>query len=295
MPFDIASLGAQAAGGLINTGMGLLLEKHNDRRQLRQQEKLQNLQLKGQMQMTDYNMMKQLQMWKDTSYPAQVEQLKKAGLNPGLVYGMGGGGGTTTGTPSGAPGGASAPGGGGEIMGMGLMNLKMLQAQIENIQADTEKKKVESTKTAGVDTELATAQKEDTILRQIITKYTGKEIQEQFRQDDQLRDQQQTTKSAELQARTGTAMTLEKLWLDGKLYDKTITEIEGMLLQNAKTREETRRIYKDMELLEENIKGAKLDNIIKDLETRLQTETGIDKNSPSWIKIIGRLFVNLFK
>ena len=47
MPTFAAGLGmqaaSQAASGLIGTGMGLLLEGHNDRRQLRQQEKLQNL------------------------------------------------------------------------------------------------------------------------------------------------------------------------------------------------------------------------------------------------------------
>ena len=52
--------------------MGLLLEGHNDRRQLRQQEKLQNLEIKGSKELTDYNAAKQLEMWKATNYPAQV-------------------------------------------------------------------------------------------------------------------------------------------------------------------------------------------------------------------------------
>ena len=86
---------SQAASGLIGTGMGLLLEGHNDRRQLRQQEKLQNLEIKGSKELTDYNAAKQLEMWKATNYPAQIEQMKLAGLNPALAYGMGGGGGVT--------------------------------------------------------------------------------------------------------------------------------------------------------------------------------------------------------
>ena len=99
MPTFAAELGmqaaSQAASGLIGTGMGLLLEGHNDRRQLRQQEKLQNLEIKGSKELTDYNAAKQLEMWKATNYPAQVEQMKLAGLNPALAYGMGGGGGVT--------------------------------------------------------------------------------------------------------------------------------------------------------------------------------------------------------
>ncbi|AXH75319.1 MAG: DNA pilot protein [Microviridae sp.] len=139
----------------LQTGMGLVLEKHNDKRQLRQQQKLQDLQISGEKQMTDYNMSKQLQMWKDTNYPAQVDQLKQAGLNPGLLYGMSGGGATTTGNANGNVQGAEAPKGGAEVLqeqSMGIQ-LQLLQAQKANIEANTNKTNVEAQKTAGVDTE----------------------------------------------------------------------------------------------------------------------------------------------
>lgn len=125
---------AQTGQNLVNTGLGLVLEKHNDARQLRQQGKLQNLQIQGQEQLTDYNMGKQLDLWKQTSYPAQMEQLEKAGLNPGLLYGQGGGGGQTASIAQGSVSSGEAPKGGGEIMGMALM-----RAQIQNIQANTQK------------------------------------------------------------------------------------------------------------------------------------------------------------
>lgn len=139
MPFDPATLGMQAASNVLNAGMGMLLEGHNDRRQLRQQTKLQNLQIAGNKEMTDYNMAKELEMWKNTSYGAQMEQIKKAGLNPGLLYGMGGTGGQSTGTPGGGVQGAQAPQGGQEILGM-----LMQQAQIENLKAQTDKTKAET-------------------------------------------------------------------------------------------------------------------------------------------------------
>ena len=76
MPTFAAGLGmqaaSQAASGLIGTGLGLLLEGHNDRRQLRQQEKLQNLEIKGSKELTDYNAAKQLEMWKATNYPVTI-------------------------------------------------------------------------------------------------------------------------------------------------------------------------------------------------------------------------------
>lgn len=143
-------LGNQVGGGIIGAGMGLLMQKQNDRRQMEMQEKLNELQIKGQEHMTDYSYKKQMEMWKNTNYAAQMAELQKAGLNPGLMYGMGGGGGTTTGVGSGSVTGGVAPSGGGEIptmMGMG-MQLQLLKAQKENIEANTAKTKAEASKTA---------------------------------------------------------------------------------------------------------------------------------------------------
>ena len=89
--------------------------------------------------LADYNAAKQLEMWKATNYPAQVEQMKLAGLNPALAYGMGGGGGVTANVATGKTSGGQAPSGGGEILAaqaMGLQ-LRMQEAQIKNIEADT--------------------------------------------------------------------------------------------------------------------------------------------------------------
>ena len=43
----------------------------------------------------------QMDMWNKTNYGAQLEHMKDAGLNPALMYGMGGGGGATTGSQGG--------------------------------------------------------------------------------------------------------------------------------------------------------------------------------------------------
>lgn len=159
---NIADLAAQqgigvatnAANGAVGAIMGLALEHHNDKRQINQQTKLQNLQIAGNKQMVDYNYAKELQMWKDTNYSAQMDELKKAGLNPGLLYGMSGGGGTTVGQATGSVSGAEAPKGGNEIatqQAMGIQNaqsamqLSLLQAQKENIEADTRNKEADTT------------------------------------------------------------------------------------------------------------------------------------------------------
>lgn len=126
------------AQNAVGAGMGLILQGINDRRQLRQQEKLQNLQIKGQQQMVDYNYAKELQMWKDTNYRAQMAELKAAGLNPALMYKQGGPGGIT-GSPVGNVTGGQAPAG-----GMEIMNMMMTKAQLELMKAQTDKTKAEA-------------------------------------------------------------------------------------------------------------------------------------------------------
>lgn len=151
MPFDIGALGQSAAGSIIGAGLGLALEGHEDRRQLAQQTKLTNLQTQAQQGLTEFNMQKQLELWQKTSYPAQVEQLEKAGLNPALIYGGGAGAGGSTAISPGNVSGATAQQGGGnevsQIAGLGLQaatQTQLIEAQKENIEADTENKKAQN-------------------------------------------------------------------------------------------------------------------------------------------------------
>ena len=168
MPFDIGSMAMGAANNIIGTGMGLLLEKHNDRRQLRQQDKLNQQQEEMAKRMGDYNQRNQLAMWKATGPVGQMEQLKAAGLNPGLIYGMGGAGGQSTGSSNASVSGGGAPSGGGEIMGMtgNAMQMALLKAQKENIEADTQKKKADAALTSGAQTDNVQA---DTIWKGVKT------------------------------------------------------------------------------------------------------------------------------
>ena len=137
-------------GQLINAGMGLLLQGGQDRRQVRQEGRLLEQQLGFDFEKMDYQQQLQKDLWEATNYPAQMKQLEKAGLSPGLFYGMSGAGGTTTGSPGGGVQGGKAAGHSGEIMGMSLLN-----EQRKLIEAQTEKTEAEAEKTAGVDTDEA--------------------------------------------------------------------------------------------------------------------------------------------
>jgi len=143
-------LGMQAAGNAVNGLTGAIFGGMMDRRQIRQQKKLQALEMQGSKEMTDYNSMKQLEMWEKTGYGAQMNQLEDAGLNPALIYGQGGGGGQTAQIAQGKVSGSDAPKGGGEYIGMAsqtpmmVQQMKLLDAQAENIKADTVNKKADT-------------------------------------------------------------------------------------------------------------------------------------------------------
>lgn len=145
--------------------MGLLNQNQADRRQLRMNKELIAQQTKAAKEMGQFNQGLALDTWEKTNFAAQRKQLEKAGLNVGLMYGQAGAGGTTQGGSSQMPSSSTAPTGGGEIgMGMQLgLQAQMMQAQIKNLEANTNKTNVEATKTAGVDTAKTQSEIEQTI------------------------------------------------------------------------------------------------------------------------------------
>lgn len=136
-------------GGAMGHVMGLLFGGAEDNRQYNQQKRLQGLQIEGGKEMADYMQDKQIETWLETNYPAQVEEMKLAGLSPGLMYKQGGDGGTlgagAAPMPTGGQSADSAARTSAEAsqMGMGLQMAQMglIKAQTENVQADTAVKK----------------------------------------------------------------------------------------------------------------------------------------------------------
>ena len=153
MGFDPATLGMQTAEAGINTLLGLALEGHQDRRQLKQQGKLLEQQAATDRRQAEFSQALGLETWKKTGPVALSEELEKAGLNKALQYGGSGGGGQTMGMAGANVNAEGAPRGGGEVMGLQLMG-----AQKALIEAQTAKTQAETAKTAGIDTKLATAQ-----------------------------------------------------------------------------------------------------------------------------------------
>lgn len=138
----IEIMGDFGIGAAVGAGLGLLLEKHNDKRQIKQQQKLTDQQTKAQKEIGDYNQKLAMQTWEDTNYDAQRKQMEKAGLNVGLMYGSAGSGGTTAGGTAGGVTGGTANGNSNETLQASQLGLALerQKAEIQNIEADTKVK-----------------------------------------------------------------------------------------------------------------------------------------------------------
>ena len=133
-----------AASTLLGAGLGILTGGYNDRRQLEQQKKLMEMQSDYDEIASQRNLENQLKLWDATNYPAQVEQMKNAGLSVGLMYKGGGQSGQIAADNTNRQAPTAANGGGMEIQQMMqlMLNNKLTEAQIENIKADTKGKEI---------------------------------------------------------------------------------------------------------------------------------------------------------
>lgn len=143
-----------AAAGAVGSAVGGIFGNKSRRKEAdKAYERQQALMDKAQSQ--------QLDMWNKTNYSAQRQQMESAGLNPALMYGMGGGGGTTTGS-AGAPSVQQADIQNVDMRVGEVAQLALMNAQRKNIEADTKAKEAQAikteadaNKTVGVDTALA--------------------------------------------------------------------------------------------------------------------------------------------
>lgn len=139
MPFDIASI----IGGLV-AGAG---DWGASRQQFTDQLRLMQRQQEIAKDMAIFNQQLGLDTWEKTGYGAQAEQMRKAGLNVGLMYKGGGGAGTTQTTAGQMPGAGSAPRANPGMALQMAMQMEMQKAQIENVKADTDQKRAQIPKT----------------------------------------------------------------------------------------------------------------------------------------------------
>lgn len=144
----VISAGANVAQGVI----GMIGQRAREERSLKNTKDLMGIQHQNQMSLNKQGKDLAYQQWLDTNYGAQREQMEKAGLNVGLMYGMGGGAGGTT---SAGSGGSAAMGSAPQPQQMPTMDIgsaMLMKSQIDLMQAQAKKTNVEADKLAGADT-----------------------------------------------------------------------------------------------------------------------------------------------
>lgn len=145
---ELALYGIEQIGNAITGGIQQARTKKLMEIQQRNQQALMNQQMQNQMQLNTQGQQIQLDTWAKTNYPAQIEMLKKAGLNPALIYAKGGAGGTTGGQGGGsASGGSASMGQAPNRMPMNIssiLEMKNLQAQGTLLEAQTKKTNAEA-------------------------------------------------------------------------------------------------------------------------------------------------------
>lgn len=236
-------LAQMVGGGIIGMSQGLInnqIMRNNQWPMGMTQLQLDNL-------ANQQNINAQLDLWTKTNYPAQVEQLEKAGLNPALLYKSGGPGGTT----AMAAGHVAPTAAGGQVdilKGMEIgAQLSLLKAQKENIEADTKNKLSEAHLNEGVRNQ------------------TGLETASYIHKQGELLLSQ--TKAQDIQNKINEATTQEQI--------KQIKyESIGEYLKNVLTEAQTKNTSKDTQL-----KGS-------EIEVNDQRITNMQEEIKKWINEI---------
>ena len=109
-------MGIGAIMGIGGALMGALNANSASNQSWQRQQQLMEIQAELNRRNAKFNTAQSKEMWNYTNFENQMKHIKKAGLSPGLIYGMGGQGGSTQG--AGAANGVGLPQD--QSVGMGL-------------------------------------------------------------------------------------------------------------------------------------------------------------------------------
>ncbi len=140
-----------ALAGVATGALGMIGQRRRERRSNRQTERLMGMQYDNQRNLNVQGQELAMKTWNETGYEAQKKQMENAGLNPALMYGMGGGGGQTA---SGGSGGSAASGSATQPQPMELgqaLQGAMMQAQVEVMKSQAKKNDAEADSLRGAE------------------------------------------------------------------------------------------------------------------------------------------------
>ncbi|AXH77976.1 MAG: DNA pilot protein [Microviridae sp.] len=264
-----------AGANTVNSVAGLIGQRQREKRAMSNQKELMDLQQQNQMELNKQGQQIQLDTWNKTSYPSQVAKMKEAGLNVGLMYGMGGGGGTTTGSQ----GGGSAQGGSApapQPMNLGNMveaikaGAEIALIASEKAKKEAEKKNIEAgTVKTGAETTNIEA---NTALTQVKTDIEKINMaNRQYQIDTELNNVIQKTNELKI-----------KNQLTTDQYESLVTEAKqnaiGATLRNKLTETQTKATEAQINEIQTKIYAkyrelAQTDKSLEQQDTRIKIET----------------------
>lgn len=306
MGLNVKQIGQTAVntltGGVVGGALGLLGNLFGgggpSKKELMQQaweyeKEGMGLQYNYGQQAADAEYKRNLQMWKDTNFGAQRDEMEKAGLSVGLMYGNGGGQAAST-----AGGDGMQPSGPKmnpveaalQQQAMGLQ-LKQIEAQNKLANAETAKTLAEANKIAGADTK-------------------GQELQNKWQEiENRIQTSRESIEQSNMKAAAANADKAVEDWkiavLNREYLDKTqeervtrlVSEIakiqkEGSLAESAtdvnyhtarKIEKEVENFYYDMITRRMSAEAAKeaAENMLKKIEN--EYKLGSDQNRREWI------------
>lgn len=243
-------MGEEAGMGIIGAGLNTgVFNRLEDAAAYSQFTKKSDYSENTAKRMTEFNRKQQMKMWEDTNYAAQVEQLDKAGMSVGNLYGKGGGGGATAQVATATAPNPSTPQRDAHMEGMGMLALqqKQVDSNVALNESLADKAKAEADATRGYKADEADAGIRDTNASAGL-KEVALEVAKDTQVDKTLEIQAAAREAVAKQESAEVAANVDQATQATKIQ-AIETEAIGLLLRNSltraginKTEEETRAI-----------------------------------------------------
>lgn len=267
-----------AVQGLATIGSWLGIgEGRQDRRQLKQQEALNDINGKTAQQLATFEQGLKYDMWDKTNYSAQLQQASKAGVSKAAA--IGGSGTGTQGASVGNVGGGSAADAASAMQAqtgqsaMGLQaasQLALMKAQKDNIEADTANKKALSENTT-TDTSVKTEELQNKQFENEINKLVGT-----AEKADAI-----INANTKLKAESGKVWNEYEAWKAAGFGSKENTDPNSPIAKAISAGMEQAVV--DLKTAKQNGKLKEAETIVKQFEAKMAQE-GLSPNSPWYVK-----------
>jgi len=265
--------------------LGIGLNQQGNQQQMAQQQQLMQQQFQNQQALNLQNQTIQQQNWDYTNYGNQVKHMENAGLNVGLMYGMGGGGGQSMGSGGGgtAASGNAPQNTGPQIMAQ-MLQAGMMQSEIERNRAQANDLNASADKKRGVDTENISQDTQNKITANEGIKLdnalksgnlnTYIETATESLNNLKLKNENQVSQNKISQVEADNAVESKRLDLLGKGLENALmkTEIAGNKQATEESKQRIMQKWKELELQNKGLNQNQIKNNIENFKAETARE-----------------------